>query len=128
MKLLIDTHLLLWAANQSDKLSPIALQLMGDLNNELVFSSASIWEVTIKQGLGRDDFKVNPRLLRRGLLENGYQELAITGLHALTVGQLAAIHKDPFDRLLVAQAQCESIILLTADRLVAQYGDMVRLV
>ena len=128
MKLLLDTHLLLWAANQFDKLSPIALKLMGDPSNELIFSAASIWEITIKQGLGRDDFKVNPRLLRRGLLENGYQELAITSVHALAVGQLPPIHKDPFDRLLVAQAQSESIILLTADSLVAQYGDMVKLV
>lgn len=128
MKLLLDTHLLLWAANQFDKLSPTAIQLMSDSHNELIFSAASIWEVTIKQGLGRDDFRVNPRLLRRGLLENGYQELAITGVHALAVGQLPAIHKDPFDRLLVAQAQSESIILLTADSLVAQYGDMVKLV
>lgn len=128
MKLLVDTHLLLWAANQFDKLSLTAIQLMGDSHNELVFSAASIWEVTIKQGLGRDDFRVNPRLLRRGLLENGYQELAITGVHALAVGQLPSIHKDPFDRLLVAQAQSESIILLTADSLVAQYGDMVKLV
>lgn len=128
MKLLLDTHLLLWAANQYDKLSPAAIQLMGDPHNELVFSAASIWEITIKQGLGRDDFKVNPRLLRRGLLENGYQELVITSFHALAVSQLAPIHKDPFDRLLVAQAQSESILLLTADSLVAQYGDMVKLV
>ena len=128
MKLLLDTHLLLWAANQFDKLSPTAIQLMSDPHNELVFSAASIWEITIKQGLGRDDFKVNPRLLRRGLLENGYQELAITSVHALAVGQLPPIHKDPFDRLLVAQAQSESIVLLTADSLVAQYGDMVKLV
>ena len=128
MKLLLDTHLLLWAANQFDKLSPIAVQLMSNTHNELVFSAASIWEVTIKQGLGRNDFRVNPRLLRRGLLENGYQELAISGVHVLAVGQLPSIHKDPFDRLLVAQAQSESIILLTADSLVAQYGDMVKLV
>jgi PIN domain nuclease of toxin-antitoxin system len=128
MKLLLDTHLLLWAANQFDKLSPIALKLMGDPSNELIFSAASIWEVTIKHSLGRDDFKANPRLLRRGLLENGYQELVITSLHALAVHQLPPIHKDPFDRLLVAQAQSEDIILLTADNLVGKYGDMVKLV
>ena len=128
MKLLLDTHLLLWAANQFDKLSPIALKLMGDPSNELIFSAASIWEVTIKHSLGRDDFKANPRLLRRGLLENGYQELVITSLHALAVHQLPPIHKDPFDRLLVAQAQSEDIILLTADNLVGKYGDMDKLV
>ena len=128
MKLLLDTHLLLWAANQFDKLSPIALKLMGDPSNELIFRAASIWEVTIKHSLGRDDFKANPRLLRRGLLENGYQELVITSLHALAVHQLPPIHKDPFDRLLVAQAQSEDIILLTADNLVGKYGDMVKLV
>jgi len=128
LKLLLDTHLLLWAALHPTRLSPAARSLLSDLSNELLFSSASLWEVTIKQGRGRDDFQVDPRLLRRGLLDNGYVELPITGLHALAVGGLPALHKDPFDRILVAQAIVEGITLLTADPVVAQYPAPVRLV
>ena len=126
MKLLLDTHLLLWAALQQARLSPIARTLIADLSNELLFSSASIWEVTIKRG--RDDFQVDPRLLRRGLLDNGYIELPITGMHALAVGGLPPLHKDPFDRILVAQAMVEAVTLLTSDPLVGQYPAPVRLV
>ena len=128
MKLLLDTHLLLLAVLQPARLSPAARSLLSDLSNELLFSSASLWEVTIKQRRGRDDFQVDPRLLRRGLLDNGYVELPITGLHALAVGGLPALHKDPFDRILVAQAIVEGITLLTADPVVAQYPAPVRLV
>ncbi|MBI4534369.1 MAG: type II toxin-antitoxin system VapC family toxin [Candidatus Melainabacteria bacterium] len=126
MKLLLDTHLLLWAAGQPDQLSDTARMLLDDQSNELLFSAASLWEVTIKRGLGRDDFRVEPRLLRRGLLDNGYTELAITSEHAVTVDILPPIHKDPFDRLLVAQALAEGITLLTTDPLVAQYPGPVR--
>ena len=126
MKLLLDTHLLLWAALQQARLSPIARTLIADLSNELLFSSASIWEVTIKRG--RDDFQVDPRLLRRGLLDNLYIELPITGMHALAVGGLPPLHKDPFDRILVAQAMVEAVTLLTSDPLVGQYPAPVRLV
>jgi len=93
----------------------------------LVVSAASLWEVTIKRSLGRADFIVEPRQLRRGLLENGYTELAITGAHAIAVDGLPPIHGDPFDRLLVAQAQVEAITLLTADKTVARYPGPVRL-
>jgi PIN domain nuclease of toxin-antitoxin system len=126
VKLLLDTHLLLWAALQQARLSPIARTLIADLSNELLFSSASIWEVTIKRG--RDDFQVDPRLLRRGLLDNLYIELPITGMHALAVGELPPLHKDPFDRILVAQAMVEAVTLLTSDPLVGQYPAPVRLV
>ncbi|MGA3402028.1 MAG: type II toxin-antitoxin system VapC family toxin [Acetobacteraceae bacterium] len=128
MKLLLDTHLLLWAALQPARLSPVACSLLSDLSNDLLFSSASIWQVTIKHGHGRDDVRVDPRLLRRGLLDNGYGELPITGLHALAVGGLPALHNDPFDRILVAQAMVEGITLLTPDPLVGQYPAPVRLV
>ncbi|MCB1657192.1 MAG: type II toxin-antitoxin system VapC family toxin [Moraxellaceae bacterium] len=128
MRFLLDTHLLLWAAAESDKLSPQAHQLISNSEHELWFSAASIWEITIKLGLDRADFRVNPTLLRQGLLQNGYQELAISSLHALAVRNLANIHKDPFDRLLVAQASCENLILLSSDTLVAQYGAIVKLV
>jgi len=126
MKWLLDTHVLLWAAGSPDRLSPEAHALLEDLNNELLFSAASLWEIAIKRGLGRSDFKVNPRVLRRGLLDNGYQELPITSAHAVSIDSLPPIHKDPFDRVLVAQAMVEGITLLTADELVAQYPGPVQ--
>ena len=128
MKLLLDTHLLLWAAGQPESLSDAARSLMADPDNVLMFSAASLWEVSIKHGLGRPDFRVDPRLLRRGLIDNGYGELAITSEHAVAVDSLPAIHKDPFDRILVAQATIEGIVLLTADPVVARYPGPVRLV
>ena len=126
MKLLIDTHLLLWAAGQPEKLSPMARSMMEGVQNTLVFSAASIWEVAIKQGLGRVDFRADARLLRRGLLDNGYSELAVTSAHAVALDSLPPLHKDPFDRILVAQAMVEGIVLLTADARVAQYPGAVQ--
>lgn len=126
MKLLLDTHLLLWAAGTPDRLSPMARQMLEDPLNELIFSAASFWEIAIKRGLGRSDFRVDARVMRRELLDNGYQELAISSEHAVSVDSLPLIHKDPFDRILVAQATVEGITLLTADALVAQYPGPVR--
>ncbi|HVC50325.1 MAG TPA: type II toxin-antitoxin system VapC family toxin [Burkholderiales bacterium] len=126
MKLLLDTHLLLWAAGQPGQLPAAARALLDDPQNELLFSSASLWEVTIKRGLGRSDFHVDPRLLRRGLLDNGYSELPITSEHAVAIDGLPPIHKDPFDRILIAQAIVEGIALITADPLVARYPGPVR--
>lgn len=121
MKLLLDTHVLLWAAGQPEKLSPAARQQLEAQENELLFSAASLWEIASKHGLGRDDFRVAPRLLRRGLLDNGYIELPITSEHTVALDGLPPIHKDPFDRMLVAQSITEGVTLLTADPLVAQY-------
>ncbi|MCF6123182.1 type II toxin-antitoxin system VapC family toxin [Mesorhizobium sp. M7A.T.Ca.TU.009.01.3.2] len=126
MKLLLDTHLLLWAAGEPDRLTPAALAEIEDPENELLFSPASLWEIAIKRGLGRDDFQVDPRLLRRGLFDNGYHDLPITSEHALAIDGLPAIHKDPFDRILVAQATIEGITLLTMDDLVARYPGPIR--
>lgn len=128
MKLLIDTHLLLWAAEggPSAAASPEAQRLIADPDNLLCFSAVSIWEVAIKAGLGRDDFQVDPDLLRRGLLDNGYVELPMTSAHAVAVRHLPPIHKDPFDRMLVAQATVEGVILLTADAMLAGYPGPVR--
>jgi PIN domain nuclease of toxin-antitoxin system len=126
VKLLLDTHLLLWVAGQPERLSTLATTLLADPRNELLFSAASLWEVAIKRGLGRADFRVEPRLLRRGLLDNGYRELPIAGEHAVAIDSLPPIHKDPFDRILVAQAMIEGITLLTSDPLVAQYPGPVR--
>lgn len=126
MKLLLDTHLLLWAAGQPERLSPAARKQIDDPNNELLFSAASIWEVSIKNSSGRKDFRVEPRLLRRGLLDNGYTELPITSQHAANIDSLASIHRDPFDRMLVSQALIEGVTLLTVDAQLAQYGKPVR--
>jgi PIN domain nuclease of toxin-antitoxin system len=126
MKLLLDTHLLLWAAGQPSRLSRAAHKLMNDSRNELIFSAANLWEIAIKRRLGRSDFQVEPRLLRRGLLDNGYTELAIGGDHTIALDGLPPLHKDPFDRILIAQAMVEGITLLTADPLVAQYPAPVR--
>lgn len=126
MKLLLDTHLLLWAAGSPERLPPVALPLLEDPANELFFSAASLWEIAIKRGLGRSDFQVDARVLRRGLLDNGYQELAITAEHAVSIDSLPPIHKDPFDRILVAQATVEGITLLTVDAQVAKYPGPVR--
>ena len=128
MKLLLDTHLLLWAASAPDRLSTAGLALIEDPDNSLMFSAASLWEITIKQGLGRSDFQVDPRLLRRGLIDNAYIELSITSDHALAVASLPPLHKDPFDRLLAAQSQIEGVLLITADPILGQYPGPVRLV
>ena len=126
MKLLLDTQLLLWAAGEPKRLSTKARRYLNDPDNELLFSAASLWEITIKHMLGREDFRVEPRVLRRGLLDNGYVELPISSLHAVGVDALPAVHKDPFDRMLVAQALAEGVPLLTADEELAGYGGPVR--
>ena len=119
---------MLWAAGQSNRLPPATRALLGDSANTLVFSAVSIWEIAIKASLGRADFQVDARLLRRGLLSHGYQDLPMTSEHAVAVTTLPLLHKDPFDRALVAQAIIEGMTLLTADPLVAQYPCPVRLV
>lgn len=126
MILLLDTHVLLWAAGTPERLSSEARRMLDDPGNDLWFSAASIWEITIKHGLGRPDFRVDVHLLRRGLVENGYVELPITSLHAMATARLPMIHRDPFDRLLVAQAEAEGAMLLTSDGMVARYPGPVR--
>ena len=121
MNLLLDTHLLLWAAAEPERLSPAARSLIEETSNVLFYSAASLWEVAIKSGLGREDFAVDSRVLRRNLLDNGYLELAVAGEHAVAVQTMPPIHRDPFDRILVAQASVEGILLVTADDLIASY-------
>lgn len=128
MNLLLDTHVLLWAAGGSHRLPTDARALIEDPENELVFSAASLWEVAIKRGLRREEFSADPRLLRRGLLENGYVELPVTGAHAAAVDLLPPIHKDPFDRILIAQAQIEGLTLLTSDEVVARYPGPIQVI
>jgi PIN domain nuclease of toxin-antitoxin system len=128
VKLLLDTHLLLWAAGTPDRLPAVARDLIEDPGNILIFSVASLWEIAIKRGLGRDDFRVDPRLLRRGLIDNGYAELAITSEHVVAVESLPPLHRDLFDRLLIAQATAEGVTLLTSDKALAAYPGPIRAV
>ena len=126
MKLLLDTQILLWAAGQPERLSAAARKLLNNPRNELLFSAASLWEIAIKSSLGRKDFTVEPRLMRRGLLDNGYIELPVTSEHAVGIDALPPVHKDPFDRLLLAQALSEGVTLLTGDAPLARYPGPVR--
>jgi PIN domain nuclease of toxin-antitoxin system len=126
VKFLRDTHVLLWAAGNPERLSAEAQALLSAPEHDLLFSAARLWEIAIKQGVGRADFQVNARLLRRGLLDNGYRELPISSEHAVAIDSLPPIHKDPFDRLLVAQTLIEGITLLTVDEVVARYPGPVR--
>ena len=126
MKLLLDTQLLLWAAGQPERLSTAARRVLNNPRNELLFSAASLWEITIKNTLGREDLRVEPRLLRRGLLDNGYVELPVTSEHTVNVDGLPPLHKDPFDRLLLAQALTEGITLLTGDAQLSRYRGPAR--
>jgi PIN domain nuclease of toxin-antitoxin system len=128
VKLLLDTHLLLWAAGEPTGLPKRARVQIEDVSNALLFSAASLWEIAIKRGLGRADFQVDVRRLRRGLLDNGYIEVPVSSLHAITVDALPMLHKDPFDRILIAQATAEGVVLLTSDQALAPYGEPVQLV
>lgn len=112
MRLVLDTHTLIWAAIGDDKLSSAAAQLIDDEANTLYFSAASIWELTIK---GAERTGVIPAVLRKVLIDAGYLELPITSDHGLTVGNLPNHHRDPFDRIMVAQALAEGISLVTHD-------------
>jgi PIN domain nuclease of toxin-antitoxin system len=126
VKFLLDTHVLLWASGDLEQLSSEIRALLVDEETELIFSSVNIWEIAIKRGLGRADFQTEPRALYRGLLENGYRELSVTSEHAFVVELLPPLHRDPFDRILIAQAMVEGVTLLTADEKVAQYPGPVR--
>jgi PIN domain nuclease of toxin-antitoxin system len=126
VKLLPDTHVLMWAAIDPDRLSRVAAALLRDEGNQLFFSTCSIWETAIKSALNKKGFDTDARVLCRGLLDNGYTELPITSEHAVAVCNLPSIHKDPFDRLLIAQATVEGITLLTADAKVAKYPGPIR--
>ena len=125
MKFLLDTQILIWAADSPEILPHNARDVLNNLDNEVFFSSASLWEVAIKFSLNRPDFRVDPRILHQGLISNGYQELYICGRHAVAVNALPSLHKDPFDRLLIAQAEVEGMKLLTCDAGIAAYSGPV---
>ena len=126
MNFLLDTHILIWAAISPHKFSSELASLLSDPSNHLYFSSASIWEISLKESLGKTDFKVSSKKLHDGLIENGYRELKVSALHAMEVIKLPFIHRDPFDRILVATAIWENMPLLTNDSTLSPYHSLVR--
>jgi PIN domain nuclease of toxin-antitoxin system len=127
VKYLLDTHLLIWLSKGQTYLPREVFALLSDGANTFFFSVVGLWEITIKNGRNQPDFRMDARVLRHGLLEAGYEELPILSQHVFAVDALPPIHKDPFDRLLIAQAMTEGVVLLTADATVAQYPGPVRL-
>lgn len=121
MRLLIDTHLLLWASEDLERLPAKAAQVMADPANSLIFSAVNIWEIVVKRNLQRPDFNIDPTTFRHRLLGAGYEEIDVTSLHTLALADLPSIHRDPFDRLLLAQAIVEGASLVTADSMLARY-------
>lgn len=128
MRILLDTHILLWAVAQSAQLNTETRTLLEDTDNLLYCSTASLWEIAIKTGLRRPDFEVGVPQLRRALASMDIEELPVLGNHTEQVLKLPLLHKDPFDRMLIAQSMAEPLVLLTNDSLLAQYWDGVRLV
>jgi PIN domain nuclease of toxin-antitoxin system len=128
MRLLLDTHVALWAILDDDQLSAKARQLIAEPENAILVSAASVWEISIKHGLARAEMPLSGPNALAYFREAGYELMSISAVHAALVSSLPAIHSDPFDRLLVAQASAESARLITHDRIVAKYGDSVILV
>ena len=126
MNFLIDTQLVIWALLDDRRLSQEARQILDTADNRLQFSVCTIWEIAIKRGLNRAGFQFDPREIRRHLIRNGCTELAILSEHVVEVDSLPHLHKDPFDRLLIAQAMVEGITLLTTDSTIARYPGPIR--
>ncbi len=126
MKYLLDTHFVLWIPIDAPLISRNARAILTDPANEFIFSAASLWELAIKRSLPRGNFAGDPTLIRRQMMDHGYRELPVHGFHAVAVEMLPPIHKDPFDRILIAQAQIEGITLLTTDAVVARYPGPIR--
>ena len=124
IRLLLDTQILLWALAGHRRLPREARRLIDA--HESSVSAASIWEIAIKVSIGR--LEADPAAVRQALDPSGFEELAVTGEHAARVVQLPAHHRDPFDRLLVAQSLVEQLVLLTTDSQLAAYGSLVRVV
>ncbi len=126
MKFLLDTHFILWLPIGGRGIKRTARALLENSGNEFLFSAASLWEIALKRARYRGTFGFDPREIRMQMFENGYEELPVSGKHVLGVEALAPIHKDPFDRLLIAQAIVEGITLLTVDATVASYPGPIR--
>lgn len=128
MRVLLDTNILLWSIGETDILDPRAAALIEDQSNVVLFSTASIWEIAIKAGLKRDNFNASPELVLAGALASGFIELPVLSTVASKVAYLPHHHRDPFDRLLIAQAMAEAAILLTSDQILSRYTDLVTVV
>lgn len=128
MRLLLDTHLLLWALAEPERLDAAARGALEDPGNEVLFSAASLWEIAIKAGLGRPDFAFDPRQILRAAMDTGFVELPVHAAAAILVAKLPPHHRDPFDRLLIAQAMSEPVRFYTADPALPSYSELVTLV
>lgn len=128
MRILLDTHLLLWAMAASRILPRTVKSQLLDPQNDIYYSAASLWEIAIKHGLQRADFRIDIEALVQALGASGFLELPVTAAHAAGVAKLPPIHKDPFDRLLVSQSMAEPLTLLTNDAVLADYWDGVRVI
>jgi PIN domain nuclease of toxin-antitoxin system len=128
VRLLLDTHVLLWAAASSRRLSREVRDLLEDGANEVYYSAASIWEIAIKSSLGRKDFRLDPVILATALPDMGLIELPVSAAHAAGVSKLPLFHRDPFDRLLVAQSITEPLTLVSNDAILGRYTSNLHLV
>lgn len=128
MRLLLDTHVALWALVDSPRLGAQARAMLADPANELAVSAACLWEIAIKHGLGRGDMPVSSERALAYFRQAGYRMVSVTAEHTVAVERLPAIHADPFDRLMVAQAIVEPFRLVTADATVARYGGGIILI
>lgn len=128
MRLLLDTHVLLWALATPERLGPDVRAVLEEPENEVLFSAASLWEIAIKARLGRPDFAFDPGQVFRAALDTGFVELPVRAAAAMLVAGLPRHHRDPFDHLLIAQAMAEPARLYTADPLLPPYSELVVLV
>ncbi len=128
MRLLLDTHLLIWALDEPERLNPATRAIVEDEGNEVLFSVASIWEIAIKSASGRADFAFDPQEVLNAAIQTGFNELQIRSEAAVQVGKLPLYHRDPFDRLLIAQAMAEPVRFYTADPMLPPYSELVTLV
>jgi PIN domain nuclease of toxin-antitoxin system len=126
MRILLDTHVLIWALIEPQRLASPTRRLLEDSENEILFSAASIWEIAIKVSLGRADFQIDPSEIVDSAVASGFTELPIRSQAALHVTGLPQHHRDPFDRLLIAQAMTEPALLYTADRQLERYSELIR--
>lgn len=128
MRILLDTHIALWAVSDDSRLTLQARELIAAPRNLVWVSAVSIWEISIKHSLGRGDMPISGAQALEFFAQSGYRMLSVSPEHAAAVESLALHHQDPFDRLLVAQSLTEPLRLLTHDATVARYSDSVILV
>jgi len=128
MRLLLDTHVLIWWLHRPTRLDPVTFALLEDTANDVLFSAASIWEIAIKASLGRADFTLRPDAVAQAACDSGFIEHPVSADHAARVASLPLHHRDPFDRLLVAQAMAGPLRLYTADPLLQPYSELVTLI